>query len=93
VEEKLKEKRRVVDEPLPPGWVIKIDEASNKPYYVNKASREKTWKRPKPLPKDLDLDGDGVADSDQNPDGTLTEEAKARYRAEGRKFDDSDANP
>jgi glucose/arabinose dehydrogenase len=43
--------------------VIKIDEASNKPYYVNKASREKTWKRPKPLPKDLDLDGDGVAET------------------------------
>ena len=37
----------------------------------------------------MDLDGDGVLDSDQNADGTLTEEAKARYKAEGRKFEDN----
>ena len=78
--------------PLPPGWEAKIDKVSQKTYYVNRNSREKTWKRPKPLPQDEDKDGDGILDSDQNPDGTLTEEAKARYRAEGRKFEEPAAN-
>ena len=84
-------KRHVIDEPLPPNWEAKIDKATNKTYYVNRTSKEKTWKRPKPLPKDEDADGDGVADKDQvTPGGALTEEAKARMRAAGAVFEESD---
>ena len=40
------------------------------------------------MPVEEDADGDGVADKDQLfPGGGLTEEAKARYIKEGRKFD------
>ena len=88
LEEKLN-KRREIDEPLPEGWELKIDKDRNRPYYVNRKSKEKTWKRPKPLPKEMDLDGDGVLDSDQNADGTLTEEAKARYKAKGSTFEEN----
>lgn len=38
------------DTPLPPGWELAIDPASNKPYYFNRSTNVTVWDRPLPLP-------------------------------------------
>ena len=36
-------------EPLPPGWEMRID-GHGRPYYVDHNTRTTTWERPTPLP-------------------------------------------